>query len=700
MATAQDALAAVPTVAPPRLAPSGSGPAFAAFGLAFLAVLLLANAAADQPALPDYGTWTGVVPLEQKLRLLEHFARAGPVDALVLSSSLGDHGLSVAALSEEMGRSRGQPWRAFNFSSGGADIPSCLLLYRLARTVARPRLVMVATPADRSIGDAPNPRGPESVLAQAPVGAVVRHPPALLLARWFWSLPLVRGAAPLRDYAIHGRFAGVPASHSDFYPLSEEGDTLNYNLDVSGREAAHRARSGREETLAECFLAYSKARTPDERRRVFLSDRTVDALAELARLARRDGARLMLVANDSTAGFRSRDPHYRQARKLYDEELSRVTGLPVVDFLDDFWPPPHEFADNMHLNLHGARRFARMLAARLEGRSGPPAPPPPAPDVARIDGRDPTFSAWPAVLVGEGVAAPRTLEIRLISSASRPGLAVGSALRMVLRQPDDTDLVLRTKVVEPTRILCDVSRLEAGERIYVARLVSTTTGRASLLPLAGYGWSKEPFPADSTDGGEARLGGARQPVRPGEQFRASWSAVKEPAADDWIGLFAADGPEDSLMDPVPTRGRPAGSASITVPSGIAPGRYELRLFAHGAWRRLATSPAFEVLPSPTVVEPRGGPFRAGGALEVAWRDAVAPAKDDWIGLFAVHQPDGTSEEARVPFAFTGGAEAGEIRIDVPADLAPGRYELRLFSRSREGRLATSRAFRLRRPEPR
>jgi hypothetical protein len=75
---------------------------------------------------------------------------------------------------------------------------------------------------------------------------------------------------------------------------------------------------------------------------------------------------------------------------------------------------------------------------------------------------------------------------------------------------------------------------------------------------------------------------------------------------------------------------------------------------------------------------------------------VAPAKDDWIGLFAVNQPDA----ARVPFAFTGGAASGEIRIDVREDLPPGRYELRLFSPSRKGRLATSRAFRLRRPEPR
>lgn len=242
--TSPDALAAVATVAPPRVAPAGGGRAFAVFGAAFFALLLLANFAVDPSILPDYGTWTGVIPLEQKLRLLEDFARGGPVDALVLSSSLGDHGLSAAALSEELGRSRGQAWRAFNFSSGGADIPSSLLLYRLARTVARPRLVMVVTPADRSIGDAPNPRGPESVLAQAPVAAVVRHPPALLVARWFWSSPLVRAAAPLRDYALHGRFADAPASHSDFYPLAEHGDTLNFNLDVSGLEAATARAAG------------------------------------------------------------------------------------------------------------------------------------------------------------------------------------------------------------------------------------------------------------------------------------------------------------------------------------------------------------------------------------------------------------------------------------------------------------------------
>jgi hypothetical protein len=694
---APEALAAVPTVAPPRHAPSGGGAAFAAFAAVLLVTLVLANAVLGRLALPEYGVWTGVIPVEQKLRLLDEFAREGPVDAVVLSSSLGDQGLSAVALSEERSRTRGERWRAFNFSSGAADISACVLLYRLARTVARPREVFLAMPADPSIGEAPSPVGPEPFLTQAPVGPALRHPHALLLSRWFWSLPLVHAAAPARDYALNWRFPDTQV----YYALSHHGDTLNYGLQaLTVPGGFDKARIAREERLAECRKLYAQAPTAEARRRVFLSDRTVAALDELASLAHEDGGRLVLVAHDSAPGLASTDPLYRETRKLYDHEWSRATGgLEVVDFLDSFAPLPHEVADTMHLNVDGARRFARTLAARLDGRPDPEVPRRERPRIDRIDPRDPTFNALSAVVVMEGQTPDRSLELRLTPSGAA-SLAVGTTVHVVLRQPDDSDLALRTRVVARGLISCDATPVPAGDRVFVARVVSPVDGRAIRLPLAEYRWSPETFPSDSIGPGDATLRASVMRARPGEQVRASWSGVRRARAEDWLSVFATEGPEEALTAPVATRGRSNGSAGLFIPSLTPPGRYELRLFAAGGWNRLATSAPIEVVPSTAAVEPVGESYRAGGLLTVAWKDVVSPAKDDWIGLYAAGQPDGSPYEARVPFVFTRGGVSGVGRLEVPAATPPGLYELRLFSRTRGDRVASSPPFHLGPPAPR
>src|SRR5260221_3100004 len=77
------------------------------FALAMMAAILAVNLAAHlwrvqghEP--PEYGKWSGVLEVERKIRLLREFAREGPVDALILSSSMGDLGISAQVLTQEM----------------------------------------------------------------------------------------------------------------------------------------------------------------------------------------------------------------------------------------------------------------------------------------------------------------------------------------------------------------------------------------------------------------------------------------------------------------------------------------------------------------------------------------------------------------------------------------------------------------------
>src|SRR5688572_16326870 len=95
--------------------------------LALATALAAANIAAalwrvqgKEPA--EYATWTGVLEVERKVRLLREFAREGDVDVLVLSSSMGDYGISAETLTREISAAKGMPFRVFNFSMGGADL--------------------------------------------------------------------------------------------------------------------------------------------------------------------------------------------------------------------------------------------------------------------------------------------------------------------------------------------------------------------------------------------------------------------------------------------------------------------------------------------------------------------------------------------------------------------------------------------------
>ena len=95
----------------------------AAFIATIAVVFVAVNVAATRVrftgfTLPEYGIWSGVLELEEKIRLLEAFAREGPVDALIVSSSMGDLGVSAETLTQELSTRHGRAFRVFNFSIG------------------------------------------------------------------------------------------------------------------------------------------------------------------------------------------------------------------------------------------------------------------------------------------------------------------------------------------------------------------------------------------------------------------------------------------------------------------------------------------------------------------------------------------------------------------------------------------------------
>jgi hypothetical protein len=85
-------------------------------------------------------------------------------------------------------------------------------------------------------------------------------------------------------------------------------------------------------------------------------------------------------------------------------------------------------------------------------------------------------------------------------------------------------------------------------------------------------------------------------VAPGGTVTATWNGIATPTPTDWIGLYAQGTANTAYLawsyvscSQTPGAARAAGTCPFVIPSGLAPGTYELRLLANNVFTRLATS---------------------------------------------------------------------------------------------------------------
>jgi len=179
-------------------------------------------------------------------------------------------------------------------------------------------------------------------------------------------------------------------------------------------------------------------------------------------------------------------------------------------------------------------------------------------------------------------------------------------------------------------------------------------------------------------------------VTPGTTVTATWGGIATPSIRDWIGIFTPGAADTAYhLGWRYTTGTASGSVPFTVPTTLAPGNYELRLFSDGRYSRLALIPITVVAGctggalsvSPTSTAP-------GSTVTAAWSAVCAPTTTDWIGLF----PPGAHDSAFITYRYTTGTASGNVPFTIPATVAPGTYELRLFSNNSVTRLAVSNSF--------
>jgi hypothetical protein len=179
-------------------------------------------------------------------------------------------------------------------------------------------------------------------------------------------------------------------------------------------------------------------------------------------------------------------------------------------------------------------------------------------------------------------------------------------------------------------------------------------------------------------------------VAPGATVTATWSGVGAPTATDWIGLYVPGAPNTSYLTWRSTTGTASGSVPFTIPVSITPGTYELRLFAKGGFTRLAVSNSFVVGSGCLSASASASPvsLAPGAQVTAGWNGICAPTIRDWVGIFAPN----AANSAYVAWSYTPGTASGSLQLTVPPTLAPGTYELRLFSNNSYTRLAVSNSF--------
>jgi hypothetical protein len=559
----------------------------AAFGIVLAAVLVAANLivanlrVAGLP-LPDYATWSGVMEIEQKLRLLESFAAKGDVDALIVSSSLGDYGISADTLTNELTALHGRPFRVFNFGIGGGDIVTYARLYRLARLSAKPKQVWLVAPVSGGLGP-----DLEDKLREGPIGRYGQVPGLLSLSHAVHELPLVRYAPAMRDAAIHRAFPHRPPGQLDYYALNANGDTCSwihnsteYAKAPSEAAARHRRVQGFTHLPAEKYKA------------VYLTEPVLSALHELRTELQRDGVRLVIIPIDYAVAMAGRNAALAAAERRYFDLLSSELDAPVVNAIDDFHADAYMVQDVLHLNQLGAREFSIALAARIAGRESARASPKFAPAVPELPGN--VFTA----LIPRRAADPAgSLRLTYIQNWGLPRLRPYTDARLLVARPGKRDVAVSTRVLADGTVIADTSAIafDAVDQVVgVSLLAGYRDAREQMrISVANFQWEAQSHPSGFYERQERATVASEAPVyRPDEPLSVTWRDIEEPSRLDWIGVFPAGGDLKQRVEFGFLGG--ASSGRMRLPALSVPGRYELRLFRNDRWDVVTISAPFEV----------------------------------------------------------------------------------------------------------
>ena len=216
--------------------------------LVLILVLAAVNTVLGYVNLPNYGIWTGIRPLEEKINKLRKFSEKGDVDAIVISSSIGDFGFSAELYSKLMTEKLGKPYRVFNFSTGGAELTTVPSLMKLAFNVTKPKELILVFPAQYKRPNSIGNSSPDYTINKLPVGEHLRSQAFFSLQAALWNLPIVEKSAALRDLMIYGNYRNIQPAGMDTYEVTAWGDRIAFGA-MKNNDELSRLRKIYEENI-------------------------------------------------------------------------------------------------------------------------------------------------------------------------------------------------------------------------------------------------------------------------------------------------------------------------------------------------------------------------------------------------------------------------------------------------------------------
>jgi hypothetical protein len=181
-------------------------------------------------------------------------------------------------------------------------------------------------------------------------------------------------------------------------------------------------------------------------------------------------------------------------------------------------------------------------------------------------------------------------------------------------------------------------------------------------------------------------------VSAGGTLNVNWTGIASPTPKDWVVLVPIGSPDANWVAWRYTTGTASGSMGLAIPPTVPMGSYELRLLANDTWQRLAVSNIVRVGPtvvmSPSTVAP-------GGTMTVTYSGVLTPTSKDWLALVPLNGADANW----VAWLYTSGRAADSLTFTLPANLAAGLYDLRLFANDSFDRLALSNVITVTAPGP-
>ena len=190
----------------------------------------------------------------------------------------------------------------------------------------------------------------------------------------------------------------------------------------------------------------------------------------------------------------------------------------------------------------------------------------------------------------------------------------------------------------------------------------------------------------------------------GSSVTASWSGIVAPTTADWMALYVPGTPHTSYIDwfyvsctktqggaprrpgrvpsPFPRRSPPGPTRSGSLPTAsIAPGDQQPFTVTAPGGATLAVTPT-------TIAR--------GSSVTAAWSGVAGPTTSDFMALYV----PGTPHTSYIDWFYVsctktqGGSPAasGSCAFPIPASVAAGTYEIRLFANGQFSLLATSNSF--------